>query len=221
MSNELDITKQEIPTYLTKQRLEALSDGVFAIVMTLLVIEIKVPDKIKEVNSEKLIDALILEKGLFLSYFLTFAIISVLWQGHHFLFNRINHHINRWLVVLNTTFLCFVSLIPFSSHFLGTYFDQPVSIIIFGINTLIAYCLMFVMLQYIQKSIEIVTNPVELRIQRQGLVRFAVNFVFSVLGILFAFVNTYFAILLFLIPVMFNFIPGLLNKVEKIFRFEL
>jgi uncharacterized membrane protein len=221
MSNELNNIEQEIPNFLTKQRLEALSDGVFAIVMTLLVIEIKVPEKISEVNSEKLIDALLHEKGLFISYFLTFAIISVLWQSHHFLFNRINHHINRWVIVINTIFLSFVSLIPFSSHFLGTYFNQPVAIIIFGLNTLIAYTLTFVLFQYVQRSDEIITNEVELRVKRQGYVRFGVNFVFTVLGILFAFFSTSLAIFLFLIPVLFNFIPGLLNHVEKVFGFEL
>jgi uncharacterized membrane protein len=206
---------------LTKQRLEALSDGVFAIVMTLLVIEIKVPEKIKEVDSSKLIDALVHEKGLFLSYFLTFAIISVLWQAHHFLFNNYAKNINRWLIVLNTTFLSFISLIPFSSHFLGVYFDQPIAVLIFGLNTLIAYALIRIMNLYILNSFEIQNHKVELRIRRQASFRSAVNFVFTILGMLFAFVNTSFAIFLFLIPVLFNFIPGLLNALEKLFGFEL
>jgi uncharacterized membrane protein len=220
MSNNSNLENQN-SFVLTKQRLEALSDGVFAIVMTLLVIEIKVPEKIEKVNTAKLIDALLHEKSLFISYFLTFAIISVLWQAHHFLFNNYAKNINRWVIVLNTTFLSIISLIPFSSHFLGVYFDQPVAVIVFGLNTLFAYILIRAMNLYILNSKEIQNHDVELRIRRQASFRSAVNFVFTILGIGAAFLNTYLAIFLFLIPVLFNFIPGLLNALEKLFGFEL
>ena len=83
------------------------------------------------------------------------------------------------------------------------------------------YSLIFVLFEYIQKSDEVINSEVELRIKKQGLIRFGANFICTLLGILFAFINTHFAIILFLIPVLFNFIPGLLNMVEKLFGFEL
>jgi uncharacterized membrane protein len=209
------------PLFLNKNRLEALSDGVFAIVMTLLVIEIKVPEIIEKINTAHLLEELTHLRPIFISYFLTFAIISVLWLAHHFLFHGYAKTINRGLVQLNVVFLSFLSLIPFSSHFLGTYLDQPLAIVIFGTNMLLAYLMIFIMQFYILNSKDVENNVLSLRIIRQGRVRMLANLICTFFGIGFGLLNPYLGIVLFIIPVIFNAVPGILNKLEKIFGFEL
>ena len=212
----------QLPEYsLNKARLEALSDGVFAIVMTLLVIEIKVPELITKIDTSHLLEEMTHLQPLFVSYFLTFAIISVLWMAHHFLFHTYAKNIDRVVVQLNVIFLSFLSLIPFSSHFLGRYLDQPLAIVIFGINTFFAYLLILIMQQYILRAKNIENGNVPERVYKQGIIRQAMNLGCTFFGIGFGLFNPTIGVILFLLPVVFNAIPGLLSGLEKVFGFEI
>jgi uncharacterized membrane protein len=205
---------------LNKNRLEALSDGVFAIVMTLLVIEIKVPE-VHHPDSTSLINSLIGYAPLFASYFITFAIMSVLWLSHHFLLHSWAKNVDRVMVQINVIFLSFLALIPFSSHFLGLYFDQPIAVLVFGLNLMLTYLAIIALQLYIIKADHIENPVMPHRFRVQGKIRQAMNIGFTFLGILVGFFNTWVAVLFFLIPVIFNAIPGLLNKFEKLLGLEI
>src|SRR5438445_7772295 len=88
------------PIALSKGRLEALSDGVFAIVMTLLVLDLKVPDLPRHVATAELAQALKHESPLFLTFFITFLISGVFWYLHQLSFHWI-HRLDRKLIVIN------------------------------------------------------------------------------------------------------------------------
>jgi len=114
------------PIALSKGRLEALSDGVFAIVMTLLVLDLKVPDLPRHTSQQELL-AHVRELGpYFFGFALTFVLAAVFWFFHHLVFHYIRH-ITRALVWLNIGFLMFVSLLPFSTAMLGRFSFQTVS----------------------------------------------------------------------------------------------
>lgn len=102
--------------YMSKFRLEALSDAVFAIVMTLLVIEIKVPELYGKFSEEGLLHGLEELLPLFFAYFLSFTMIATFWYTHNFLFSLMAKTVNRNLMNLNFVFMAFLSLIPFSSQ---------------------------------------------------------------------------------------------------------
>ena len=72
-----------------KARIEALSDGIFAIVMTLLVLELKVPDLPRKVATAELWHAVREHGPIFFSFFLTFMLASQYWFWHHLTFARI------------------------------------------------------------------------------------------------------------------------------------
>ena len=210
---------------MNKSRLEALSDGVFAIVMTLLVIEIKVPEinhtSLDKIDTNELIRALAGYTPIFISYFLTFAIISVLWLSHHFLLHQYAKNIDRYIIQLNALFLCFVSLIPFSSHFLGVYFDQPLALAIFGTNMLVSYTMIYIMQQYILRATHIENAQLPSRILKQGKIRMAVNIGFSGIGIILGLINTNLGLICLIIPVIFTVIPGMLTRVERLLGIEI
>jgi uncharacterized membrane protein len=105
-------------------RVEAFSDGVFAIALTLLILEIKVPDLKDFSTSEKLLAALI---GLWPSYFaflLSFTAVLIMWINHHGFFKYLRR-IDSAFLFANGFLLLMVTFINFPTAVLATYIDTP------------------------------------------------------------------------------------------------
>jgi uncharacterized membrane protein len=109
---------------LSKSRVEALSDGVFSIAMTLLVLKLEVPEH--HHSNEEMLRQLLDLHPQFLSYVVTFLIAGGFWFLHHLTFHFIRH-VNGVLVWINLIFLMFVSLLPFSAGLIGHLLMHPVS----------------------------------------------------------------------------------------------
>lgn len=114
---------------LRTNRIEAFSDGVFAIAITILVLELAVP----HVMHEELLPSLINLWPKFLSYFISFAIIGILWVGHVIMFRFIKRS-DRVLLWLNILLLLFISFIPFPAALLGDYGASKYAVILYGLN---------------------------------------------------------------------------------------
>ena len=115
----MSTTKPGINLELTPQRLEAFSDGVFAIAITLLIIEIKVPGH-QELAHTTLAKFLLQYWPKYFAYVFSFVIIGIYWANHHFLFKlfkKTNHVFN----LLNVLFLMTISFLPFPTAVLGEY----------------------------------------------------------------------------------------------------
>ena len=127
----------ESETRFSKARVEMLCDGIFCVAMTLLVLELKVPNLPKQAPSADILHAL-REHGLsFLGFGLTFALAGQFWILHHRLFQYLRG-VNRALVVLTIPFLMFVSLLPFSTSMLTAFsLRQPVSLMFYLGNQLV------------------------------------------------------------------------------------
>jgi uncharacterized membrane protein len=96
-------------------RLETFSDAIFAIALTLLVLDIKIPEAIS--NSDMWVQ-IWQEWPIFLSYFLSFLIILIMWVNHHHLFRHIRKVDNPFLYI-NGLLLMFISLTPFPTSLLA------------------------------------------------------------------------------------------------------
>jgi uncharacterized membrane protein len=120
---------------LSKHRIEGLTDGIFAIVMTLLVLELKVPELEHATNADIVAKLGTLGHQLF-SFFLTFALAGLFWFLHHSSMQHIRH-MTRPLILLNLSFLAFVSLLPFSAAMLGHYLRAPIALQIYYTNQLV------------------------------------------------------------------------------------
>jgi uncharacterized membrane protein len=101
-------------------RIDGLSDGLFAIVLTLLVLQFQIPDVPADRAATELPAALADQGTLLFSYLLSFGIVGVYWIVHHNLFERIVRH-DRGLLYANLVFLLFVSFIPFPTELVGIY----------------------------------------------------------------------------------------------------
>jgi len=115
-----------------KGRLEAFSDGVIAIIITIMVLELKVP------HGEEW-ETLIPLLPVFFSYVLSFVNVGIYWNNHHHLFQAV-HRIDGRVLWANLHLLFWLSLIPFATAWMGenNFAAQPVAL--YGVMLLLAAC---------------------------------------------------------------------------------
>jgi uncharacterized membrane protein len=116
-------------------RVGAFSDGVFAIAITLLVLNIDVPG----VAGDDLGDALADLSGDLVTYGIGFAVMGLFWYAHHKRFARLRRSSGR-LVLVNMVLLALIALMPFTTAVLGRY-DEPVAVAVYAVNVGIAMLL--------------------------------------------------------------------------------
>ena len=126
-------------------RVVALSDGVFAIIITILVLEIAVPENLSE---RSLLESLEDLRPTFVAWVISFLLTGMYWLAHRDLFALVRV-VNRDLVWLNLLFLLPVSLIPFAASVLGSYPDAPVTMHLYGVVMIAATLMRFVLYRYV------------------------------------------------------------------------
>ena len=139
---------------MNKQRLEAFSDGVFAIVITLLILDIRIP----EVQPQALPAALVTILPQLLTYVLSFFIVGLYWHLHHQVAAQVKQ-IDGAFIWLNLVWLLFVSVLPFPTALLGRYPLQPIPLTIYGINLILVNVTGFVILVYFKNHPELRFQP--------------------------------------------------------------
>jgi uncharacterized membrane protein len=126
-------------------RLEAFSDGVFAIAITLLVLELHVPT-----DPADLLHELAAEWASYLGYFVSFAFIGGVWMAHSNL-TRFTKATDQVMMGLNLVLLLFVSFLPFTTSLLANHLDDSgahIAVVVFGINLTLASLMVNVMFGY-------------------------------------------------------------------------
>src|SRR5258708_14841852 len=96
---------------MTKGRLEAFTDGVIAVIITIMVLEMKVPHSVEPA-------ALVPVLPVFLTYVLSFVFIGIYWSNHHHMFHAV-HHISGTVLWANLHLLFWLSLVPFVTGWMG------------------------------------------------------------------------------------------------------
>ena len=139
---------------MTKNRLEAFSDGVFAIAITILILNIHLP----QTDSGHLAQALRDLTPHFLAYAMSFIIIGLYWIAHHTSFHKVAK-VNGVFLWLNMLLLLFVSFMPFPAYLLGTYPLEQVPLIIYGITLIVTNLTAFCMTWYSCYHPELLTEP--------------------------------------------------------------
>jgi len=127
-----------------KSRLEAFSDGVFAIVITLLILDIRFP----EVDYSQFTETLKSVLPRILAYVMSFIIIGLYWVTHHNSMHAMKKT-DRGFLWLNILLLLCVSFIPFPTSLLGRYPFQAGPIVIYGITLIVSNVVGYIMLVYV------------------------------------------------------------------------
>ena len=126
------VTQTDHTFGLSKPRLEALTDGIFAVAMTLLVIELKVPDR-TGLDVARLAQALADQLPTFIAWIISFYVLAIFWFSHHRLFHHLRI-VDAKLVWLNIFYLSFVSLMPFCSALVGRFGDVTFAQVFYSAN---------------------------------------------------------------------------------------
>ena len=134
-------------------RLEGFSDGVFAIVITLLVLELKLP----EVPYGDLRHSLTALFPSIAAYVLSFFLVGMYWVFHHYSFTLLDG-VDGVLLWLNIVFLLFISFMPFPTMMLGKYPFQTMPVVIYGVNLLLANMNGFLLLIYLKRNPQLATR---------------------------------------------------------------
>ncbi len=195
-------------------RIEALSDGVFAIAMTILVFNLKDPLEHKTQSDAELLLSLKNMLPAFLSFFLSFMTLGIFWTGQSTQFHYIKSY-DRNLNWITLFFLMAVSVLPFTTDVLSHHINNKVSILLYWLNILLLGVLIYIHWFYAQKHQHIGEHSEEMKhvvhaIKKRVIVAQALY----AFGALLCFINTYISIT-FIIAVQLNYAFGILNLKDR------
>ncbi len=200
-------------------RLDQLADGIFAIVMTILVFEIRVPEFAGPVTDALLLHSFYEIYPLFLSYLLSFSLLFTYWRSHHFIVSVFAKNIDVKLTNINAVFFFFVGLVPFSAHFLGTYSTHHLAVMFFAANVFLISLILYVMRRHVEKSESIENMNVSHVENMHAYTRILFPMFCAIIAVLISFYNTKLALFLFTVGILFNILPGSTSAMFSIFEF--
>ncbi|MFA5778002.1 MAG: TMEM175 family protein [Candidatus Paceibacterota bacterium] len=205
-------------------RLDQLSDGIFAIVMTILVFEINIPTIWGPVDNTTLYFEIKKLLPVFLSYVLSFTLLFTYWRAHHFFVSIYAKNLDSILTNINALFFMLISLVPFSANILGQYNKNELSVIIFSIHTILIGLTLYWMRRYVLYSPHIKNPEITKREIRGSTIRTLAPVFCALVAIPFSFYSIKLAIILLTLAVIFNLssystrlFEGILKKLHHLF----
>jgi uncharacterized membrane protein len=195
-------------------RIEAISNGVFAISITLLVRDLKVPVS-PEISTEVgLVNAFVSLVPQLLSYFLSFMTLGIFWTAHTTQFHYINKS-DRHLNWISLFFLMFVTLLPFTTAFLSEYINFKFAIGLYWLNIVALGMMLFIQWRYVYRHNYLGIADDEKKIVNKAIKqRLIVSHTLYTIGALFCFINTYLSVLI-MILIQLNFALAIFFKPSK------
>ena len=186
-----------------KGRLEAFSDGVLAIIITIMVLELRVPEGADLAALRPLIP-------VFLSYVLSFVYIGIYWNNHHHLLQAVRR-VNGPILWANLHLLFWLSLIPFVTSWLGENPFAPWPVALYGVPLLLAGVAYYILARTLIAH-HGHDSPLALALGQDF--KGKISVVIYAVAIPLAFVNTWFACALYVVVAIMWLIPD--RRIEKI-----
>jgi uncharacterized membrane protein len=122
-----------------KNRLEAFSDGVIAIIITIMVLELRVPHSADAAALQALIP-------VFLTYVLSFVFVAIYWNNHHHLMHAVQH-VNGAVLWANMHLLFWLSLVPFVTGWMGENHFARLPVALYGVVLICAGCAYYILVR--------------------------------------------------------------------------
>jgi uncharacterized membrane protein len=172
--------------HIGKDRIEALNDGMFAIIMTILVLELTIPAIEVSWGTENLANWLINKFRLFTPYYVSFFVLGIYWLLHHYQFHYIKR-VDGVLLWINIIFLLMVALIPFFTLLIGS--NDPLANIIYCIDLLIINFILLAHWHYATSDFRLVDrkiHPKAVRLMRNTIL---IGFPLFLAAIIFSYID--------------------------------
>ncbi|MEP7092885.1 MAG: TMEM175 family protein [Flavobacterium sp.] len=189
---------------MNKTRLEAFSDGVLAIIITIMVLEIKVPHGTEFVDLKPLFPK-------FLSYVLSFIYIGIYWNNHHYLIHGISK-VNAKILWANLHLLFWLSLVPVATGWMGEHNFAKASMTLYGIVLVFSSIAYFIL----QRIIIISEGENSILAKAIGKdFKGIASTILYILGIIFSFYNEWISGVAYLTVALIWLIPD--KRIERVF----
>lgn len=194
---------------MSKERVETFSDAVFAIILTLLVLELRVPEIANHSGLGQYAAAMMPLIPKFVSFVLSFVLVSIYWVNHHYLFRHLRD-VPLGLVWLNNLLLLSICFLPFPTAMLGDHPTDQFPIILYGVDSLLSTLAVFALRDYAShKKLFAVDNESEKVLGPRHSIPAIVIYALS---ILLAFVNVYLSLFCFLLVPLLYFVPNMIRS---------
>lgn len=191
-------------------RLEALGDGIFAIAMTIMVLELRLP----EIEGDGL-------RALWLSFYhawhgfvcygVSFVVLGIMWFGHRMMFEFIGRT-NRYFIFIGVLFYMFVCLVPFSTKILAEYTMEWFAIVIYAVNLSLCNLTLYAQWLYGIKRASLLERPVPQTLQKDARFLFLISpFVYTIAAAI-SFWMPALSIAMFVVTPILYILP---NKIDR------
>jgi len=198
---------------LPKNRLETLVDGVFAIAMTILVLELRAPAAL---GPGGLAQGLVDVGTRFATFVISFIVLGVYWFAHHQIFHFVLR-VNRTLVWLNILFLLGIALVPFAASVMGAYTGDPIALSLYGAVLGLLAALGYLIWWYLTGDRGLIEPGLDPEMVHKVRVWLAIGPVITPIAIAISFVSTTLALLIYLVlPVVFIFFNPVSRYLERL-----
>ena len=199
-------------------RLEAFSDGVFAIAITLLVLNVHVPDGN---GHENLLSALESQWSTFLGYLTSFIVIGIIWINHHHMFTYINRT-DRVSLILNVFALLFVAFIPFPTALIAKYITTEnawLAVVIYSGTLLVVTLLYNLLWWYATTNARLVDSDTDPEVLQSIMRSYLLGVPLYALSFVLAFINAYASLIIYiLIAILYILFAGNIPTLKPFLR---
>jgi uncharacterized membrane protein len=196
---------------LTTSRIEALSDGVFAIVLTLMVFQIRVPDIPVDVAQTQLWPRLMHQAPEFYSYAVSFILVGIYWVAHHNMYHLVKRS-TRPLLWMNLVFLMFVGFIPYSVALVGRYSDVRRIMILYGVHLMIISGMLYMKWWYVTRKHNLLVAPLSAEFIRSVDIKILTAPAVCVLAIAASFYSVRWSYFLYVLTIVLYLLPSHMDR---------
>ena len=191
-------------------RLEALGDGIFAVAMTIMAVELKVPS-LKNTSLQAFLDAFHEVLPGLLCYMISFIVLGIMWFGHRMIFEYIGRT-NRHFIYLGVLFYMMVCLVPISTKFLAENHLQWGTILIYGLNLSFCNLALYVQWLYGINHEGLLERELPGEVKKEARFLFLISPAVYAIAILFSLWFPIVSIIIFIATPLLYIIPNKLDK---------
>ena len=175
-------------TRISRNRLEALVDGIFAFSMTLLVTGLTIPHLSKTEAEAQLANKIAGMRSEFISFLVAFFVLASFWQTHHRQFYYVRR-VDSGILRITLFILACVVLMPFSTNISGEYSDVQVAVDIFNVNMFSLGLLFLIHWWYLRRNPDVTSVEISSRDGSNGMLRCLITPFISALGFVLSFIS--------------------------------
>ena len=191
-------------------RLEALGDGIFAVAMTIMAVELKVPS-LKDTSLQAFLEAFHGVLPGLLCYMISFIVLGIMWFGHRMIFEYIGRT-NRHFIYLGVLFYMMVCLVPISTKFLAENHLQWGTILIYGLNLSLCNLALYAQWLYGINHEGLLERELPREVKKEARFLFLISPAVYAIAILFSLWLPIVSIIIFIATPLLYIIPNKLDK---------